>query len=106
MLVTVKLYLGSIPHNLSPSVCVLLTMLVTIKLSIVSILLFISFCVLLQMIQYSMDVPGSQPLNSLHLIHFQSCEISVFPLLALWGNKNWPPSIKVKNVENLETKVA
>ena len=54
MLVTVKLYLGSIPHNLSPSVCVLLTMLVTIKLSIVSILLYISFCVLLQMIQYSM----------------------------------------------------
>ena len=23
----------------------------------------------------------------------------IFPLLALWGNKNWPPSMKVKNLK-------
>ena len=26
----------------------------------------------------------------------------VFPLLALWGNKNWPPSMKVKKLENFQ----
>ena len=30
------------------------------------------------------------------LIHFQSWRISLFPILALWGNKNWPPTMKVK----------
>ena len=27
-----------------------------------------------------------------------------WPLLALWGNKNWPPSMKVKKMENLQNK--
>ena len=26
----------------------------------------------------------------------------LFPLLALWGNKKWPPSMKVKNLENYQ----
>ena len=29
---------------------------------------------------------------------------SIFPLLALWGNKNWPPSMKVKKLENFGNK--
>ena len=36
-----------------------------------------------------------------------SCEVcrsSLFPLLALWGNKNWPPSIKVKKFEIFRNK--
>ena len=27
-----------------------------------------------------------------------------FPLLALWGNKNWPPSMKVKRMEIFQNK--
>ena len=27
-----------------------------------------------------------------------------FPSLALWGNKNWPPSMKVKKMENFWNK--
>ena len=27
---------------------------------------------------------------------------SLFLLLALWGNKNWPPSMKVKNLKKIE----
>ena len=34
------------------------------------------------------------------LILFWSWENSLFPLLALWGNKNWLPSMKVKKLEN------
>ena len=30
--------------------------------------------------------------------------ISLFPLLALWGNKNWPPSMKVKKIESFQNK--
>ena len=30
---------------------------------------------------------------------------SLFPLLALWGNKNWLPSMKVKNLENHKNKL-
>ena len=29
---------------------------------------------------------------------------SLFPLLALWGNKNCPPSMKVKNLENSQNR--
>ena len=36
---------------------------------------------------------------SLYLIHFWSWENSPFPLLVLWGNKNWPLSMKVKKLE-------
>ena len=40
-----------------------------------------------------------QALKTLCLIRFWGCENSLFPLLALWGNKNWPPSMKVKKLE-------
>ena len=40
-----------------------------------------------------------QALKTLCLIHFWGWKISIFPLLALWGNKNWPPSMKVKKME-------
>ena len=30
------------------------------------------------------------------LIQFMSWVIPLFPILALWGNKNWPPSMKVE----------
>ena len=38
----------------------------------------------------------SQALKTLCLIQFWSWNNSPFPLLALWGNKNWPPSMKKK----------
>ena len=38
-------------------------------------------------------------LKSHNLIQFWSWENSLFQLLALWGNKNWPPSMKVKKME-------
>ena len=37
-------------------------------------------------------------LKNLYLIHFWGWMNSLFSLLALWGNKNWPPSMKVKKV--------
>ena len=43
-------------------------------------------------------------LKPLCLIQFWSWKNSLFPLLALWGNKNWPPSMKVKKVENFQNK--
>ena len=46
--------------------------------------------------------------NGLRLCH---CHLrgwmnSLFPLLALWGNKNWPPSMKVKKMEIFPDKIA
>ena len=38
------------------------------------------------------------------LIQFWSCMISPFQLMDLWGNKNWPPSMKLKKVENFWNK--
>ena len=43
-----------------------------------------------------------QALKTLCLIHFWGWMNSLFPLLALWGNKNWPPSMKVKKLENFQ----
>ena len=40
-----------------------------------------------------------QALETLCLIHFLGWKNSLFPLLALWGNKNWPPSMKVKKLK-------
>ena len=45
-----------------------------------------------------------QALKTLCLIQFWSWMNSPFPLLALWGNKNWPPSMKVKKMENFQDK--
>ena len=39
------------------------------------------------------------------LILFWSWENSLFPLLALWGNKNWPPTMNVKKMENFHNKM-
>ena len=46
----------------------------------------------------------SLALKPLCLIQFWSWLNSLFPLLALWGNKNWSPSMKVKKMENFRTK--
>ena len=45
-----------------------------------------------------------QALKALYLIQFWSWKNSLFPFLALWGNKNWPPSMKVKKLENFQDK--
>ena len=37
-----------------------------------------------------------------HLLLELAC--SLFSLLVLWGNKNWPPSIKVKEIKNFPNK--
>ena len=44
----------------------------------------------------------AQALKTHCLIQFWSWVNSLFPLLALWGNKNWPPSMKVKKFENYQ----
>ena len=41
-----------------------------------------------------------QALKLLCPINFWIQEISLFSLLALWGNKKWPPSIKMRQFEN------
>ena len=46
-----------------------------------------------------------QALKTLCLIHFFSWQISLFSVLVLWGNKNWPPSIKMKQIENCQDKM-
>ena len=38
------------------------------------------------------------------LTHFWSRVNSTFSPLALWGNKNWPPSMKRKKLENFQNK--
>ena len=43
-------------------------------------------------------------LETLCLIHFWGWVNSPFPLMALWGNKNWPSSMKVKKLEILHHK--
>ena len=51
----------------------------------------------------SLNVPGTQiPLSHF----FWSWEISLFSVLALWGNKNWLPSIKVKQIEIFQNKMS
>ena len=41
----------------------------------------------------------AQALKPLCLIQFWSWMNSLFSILALWGNKNWPPSMKVKKLK-------
>ena len=40
-----------------------------------------------------------QALKTFCLIQFWGWKNSLFPLLVLWGNRNWPPSMKVKKLE-------
>ena len=42
--------------------------------------------------------------KTLCLIQFWSWDKALFSLLALWGNKNWPPSMKVKKFETFRNK--
>ena len=41
--------------------------------------------------------------ETLCLIHFWGWKNSLFQLFALWGIKNWPPSMKVKKFESFQT---
>ena len=43
-------------------------------------------------------------LKTLCLIQFLNWVNSLFPLLALWGNKNWATSMKVKKLETYQNK--
>ena len=45
-----------------------------------------------------------QALISLCLIEFGSWMNSLFFILVLWGNKNWPPSMKMKKMETFHIK--
>ena len=50
----------------------------------------------------SLNPPGTQtPLSHLVL----KLDFSLFSLLALWGNKKWPPSMKVQQIENCQNKM-
>ena len=47
-----------------------------------------------------------QALKPLSLIPIGKGKFSQLPLLALWGNKNWLPSMKVRSWKNFRTKLA
>ena len=46
-----------------------------------------------------------QALESICVIQFWSWVNPPFPLLALWGNKKWLPSMKVKKMEKFQNKI-
>ena len=46
-----------------------------------------------------------QALKPLSLIHNEEGKFSQLPILALWGNKNWLPSMKVKKFEKFQNKI-
>ena len=48
----------------------------------------------------SLNAPGTE--NTLYHSLLRLEEFPFFPLLVLWGNKNWPPSMKVKKLENFQ----
>ena len=50
-----------------------------------------------QMVQF--ECPRAQALKVASLIQFLSWVVPHFPLIALWDNNNWPPSIKVRKSE-------
>ena len=37
--------------------------------------------------------------------NFEVGRIALFPLLAFWGNKNWPPRMKETKLENFGNKI-
>ena len=49
----------------------------------------------------SLNAPGTENPFSHSILKLDE---SPFPLLALWGNKNWPPSIKMEKLENFQSK--
>ena len=46
-----------------------------------------------------------QALKPLSLIHNEKGKFSQLPILALWGNKNWLPSMKVKKLKIFQNKM-
>merc|ERR1712079_848077 len=46
-----------------------------------------------------------QALKPCCLILFWNWKFSPLSLLALWGNKNWTPSIKARQIENCQNKM-
>ena len=55
----------------------------------------------MQMVQF--ECPGHS--HPFCLIHLGNWENSPFSILALWGNKNWPPSINMEQIENYLNKM-
>ena len=53
------------------------------------------------MVQFECPRHGNPSVSSI----FKVGGISLFPLLALWGNKNWLPSMKVKKLEKVQNKM-
>ena len=45
-----------------------------------------------------------QALKPLSLIQIGSCKNFPFPIISLWGNKNWLPSMKVKKLKIVQNK--
>ena len=56
---------------------------------------------LLQLVQFECQRHPNPPVSSISGLR----RISLFSLLALWGNKNWPPIIKMKQIENCQEKM-
>ena len=50
----------------------------------------------------SLNAPGTQTCVSHSVLEL---DFLLFSLLALWGNKKWPPSIKMKQIENCQNKM-
>ena len=44
-------------------------------------------------------MPQAEAMKTPCLFHFWGWANSLFPLFALWGNKNWPPCMNVKKME-------
>ena len=51
-------------------------------------------------IRHCWNASGTQ---TLYLIHLLGWKNYLFALLAFWGNKNWPPSMKVEKLEKFQT---
>ena len=50
----------------------------------------------------SLNAPGTQTPLSHSVLEM---DFSLFSLAALWGNRNWPPSMKVRQIENELNKI-
>ena len=60
------------------------------------------WCKGLQMVQFEGPRHWKSPVS----FYFEVGRIPLFPLLTLWGNKNWPPSMKANKLENFQNKRA
>ena len=57
---------------------------------------------MLQTVQFECS---RQTLKSIYIIQFLGCVNSTFPLIDLWGNKKWLPSMKVKKMEKFQNEM-